>query len=83
MERAIAQGIDWLAARIEDGTWKQPSPIGFYFAKLWYFEKLYPIVFTASALQRWERRFNSQTKDVAPAAADVLAHTQPRSSTQL
>ena len=28
------------------------SPIGFYFAKLWYFEKLYPLIFTAGALAR-------------------------------
>jgi hypothetical protein len=26
------------------------SPIGFYFAKLWYYEKLYPLIFTVSAL---------------------------------
>jgi len=28
------------------------SPIGFYFAKLWYYEKLYPIIFTVGALNR-------------------------------
>jgi hypothetical protein len=36
------------------------SPIGFYFAKLWYFEKLYPLIFfTVSALSqvRMPRRF--------------------------
>ena len=26
------------------------SPIGFYFAKLWYYERLYPLVFTVAAL---------------------------------
>jgi squalene-hopene/tetraprenyl-beta-curcumene cyclase len=29
-----------------------PAPIGFYFARLWYFEKLYPLIFTAGALLR-------------------------------
>ena len=38
--------------RVEDGTFTDPSPIGFYFAKLWYFEKLYPIIFTVAALGR-------------------------------
>lgn len=29
-----------------------PAPIGFYFAKLWYFERLYPLIFTVSCLRR-------------------------------
>ena len=45
------RGVDWLIARVEDGTWVEPSPIGFYFAKLWYFERLYPVVFTVAALR--------------------------------
>ena len=47
----LSGGIDWLIRRVEDGTWTQPAPIGFYFAKLWYFERLYPIVFTVAALE--------------------------------
>jgi squalene-hopene/tetraprenyl-beta-curcumene cyclase len=27
-----------------------PSPIGLYFAKLWYYEKLYPLIFTVASL---------------------------------
>jgi squalene-hopene/tetraprenyl-beta-curcumene cyclase len=30
----------------------QPTPIGFYFAKLWYYERLYPLIFTVGALGR-------------------------------
>ena len=45
-------GTDWLLARVESGAWTQPSPIGFYFAKLWYYEKLYPMIFTVGALNR-------------------------------
>ena len=48
---AIEQGSDWLLCRVEDGTWTQPAPIGFYFAKLWYYERLYPMVFTVAALE--------------------------------
>jgi len=46
-----ARGATWLLSRIEDGTWTQPAPIGFYFAKLWYYERLYPMVFTVAALE--------------------------------
>ena len=42
----------WLVARVESGEWTQPAPIGFYFAKLWYFERLYPMIFTVGALHR-------------------------------
>lgn len=42
---------EWLIARIESGEWTNPSPIGFYFAKLWYYEELYPLIFTTAALR--------------------------------
>lgn len=45
-------GIEWLIGRVEDGSLSEPSPIGFYFARLWYFERLYPLIFTVSALRR-------------------------------
>ncbi|MFV0445842.1 MAG: prenyltransferase/squalene oxidase repeat-containing protein [Planctomycetaceae bacterium] len=33
-------------------TIADPAPIGFYFAKLWYFERLYPLIFAVSCLRR-------------------------------
>ncbi len=51
---AARAGALWLADRVEDGTWTQPAPVGFYFAKLWYFERLYPQLFTVGALGRAE-----------------------------
>jgi squalene-hopene/tetraprenyl-beta-curcumene cyclase len=56
LEEALDRGADWLLARVEDGTWTEPSPIGFYFAKLWYFERLYPQIFTVAAFNRLHRR---------------------------
>jgi squalene-hopene/tetraprenyl-beta-curcumene cyclase len=53
---AVDRGIEYLVRRVEDGTFTDASPIGFYFAKLWYFEKLYPIIFTVAALGRAVRR---------------------------
>ena len=52
VETAVFRGLSWLYDRIADGSVAEPSPIGFYFAKLWYFERLYPIIFTAAALRR-------------------------------
>ncbi len=49
---AASAGTDWLIARVEDDSWRDPAPIGFYFAKLWYFERLYPQIFTVAALGR-------------------------------
>jgi squalene-hopene/tetraprenyl-beta-curcumene cyclase len=51
-DKALARGVRWLVERVEDGSFLNASPIGFYFAKLWYFEKLYPLIFTAGALGR-------------------------------
>jgi squalene-hopene/tetraprenyl-beta-curcumene cyclase len=36
--------------QVESSEWKKPSPIGFYFARLWYYERLYPMIFTVGAL---------------------------------
>ncbi|WP_145052493.1 prenyltransferase/squalene oxidase repeat-containing protein [Lignipirellula cremea] len=49
---ALNKGLDWLIAAVEENRHRETSPIGFYFAKLWYYEKLYPIIFTVSALGR-------------------------------
>jgi squalene-hopene/tetraprenyl-beta-curcumene cyclase len=50
--QAALKGAEWLVERVEAGTIDQPAPIGFYFAKLWYFEKLYPLIFATAALGR-------------------------------
>jgi squalene-hopene/tetraprenyl-beta-curcumene cyclase len=55
---AVNNGLAWLVQQVETGGLSQPTPIGFYFAKLWYFEKLYPIIFTVAALGRAVRKFS-------------------------
>jgi squalene-hopene/tetraprenyl-beta-curcumene cyclase len=47
---AVAHGTRWLVEKVESGAYRGPAPIGFYFAKLWYYEKLYPLIFTVGAL---------------------------------
>ncbi len=54
---AVERGVQWLVEAVESGRFREPSPIGFYFAKLWYYEKLYPIIFTVAALGRARRKF--------------------------
>ena len=49
---AVDHGLRWLVERVEAGGLQDPTPIGFYFAKLWYFEKMYPIIFAVAALGR-------------------------------
>ena len=46
------QGVDRLLEMTENGTGFPASPIGLYFASLWYSEKLYPLIFTVEALKR-------------------------------
>ncbi len=50
---ACERSASWLANQVYEGTVKNPTPIGFYFARLWYFEELYPIIFAATGLNRW------------------------------
>lgn len=61
--RSIARGAAWLVAKVESGEWREPSPIGFYFAKLWYYERLYPLIFTAGALRGAERELKIMNEE--------------------
>lgn len=47
---ALDTATEWLVGRLEDFGHLQPAPIGLYFASLWYYEKLYPVVFSIEAL---------------------------------
>jgi squalene-hopene/tetraprenyl-beta-curcumene cyclase len=49
---ALSRGLQWLVEAVLAGRHRDCSPIGFYFAKLWYYEKLYPMMFTVAALGR-------------------------------
>jgi squalene-hopene/tetraprenyl-beta-curcumene cyclase len=55
-QEAVERGLQWLVVAVEERQFERPSPIGFYFANLWYYEKLYPLIFAAGALGR-ARRF--------------------------
>jgi len=51
----LAPSIQWLLAATRNGTHFPTAPIGLYFARLWYHEQLYPVVWTLGALQAARR----------------------------
>ena len=51
-EDAANAGLSWLIDAVGAERVGVSSPIGFYFAKLWYFEKLYPLIFAAGVMNR-------------------------------
>jgi len=55
VNESVTKGIDWLKYAVCGGFHHQSWPIGFYFAKLWYHERLYPLIFAAAALTRASR----------------------------
>lgn len=54
--RVVDRGAEWLAEKVVSGEWREPSPIGFYFAKLWYYERLYPLIWAVGALGKVAKR---------------------------
>ena len=55
--QAAWRGVEWLVRAGDAGCLQQCSPIGFYFAKLWYFEKSYPLIFATAALAKAKNKF--------------------------
>ncbi|MBN1417923.1 MAG: squalene--hopene cyclase [Planctomycetes bacterium] len=49
---AVDRAAAWLVEATGGGRRFAPAPIGLYFAKLWYHERLYPVIFCAAALER-------------------------------
>ncbi len=54
-QQSSSAALRGLIEAVESGRFREASPIGFYFAKLWYYEKLYPLIFTVAALGRASR----------------------------
>lgn len=49
---AVHYGVQWLIQFTGGGAKTTAAPIGLYFARLWYFEELYPLIFCAGATIR-------------------------------
>jgi len=48
---AMERGVAWLVEATKEGTEFAASPIGLYFARLWYHEKMYPVIWTLGAMK--------------------------------
>jgi squalene-hopene/tetraprenyl-beta-curcumene cyclase len=64
---AIIRGVEFLLESVQEGRHRVPWPISFYFAKLWYHERLYPLIFATTALGKYLR-----------ATAEDFDHDWPR-----
>jgi squalene-hopene/tetraprenyl-beta-curcumene cyclase len=51
-QKAGGEAVTWLLGATREGTEFRPAPIGLYFARLWYHERLYPVVWTTQAFRR-------------------------------
>lgn len=65
-DEGLASGVRNLLEAVERQDHRRCSPIGFYFAKLWYYERLYPRIFAASALGKLVRVLKEPMKNDPP-----------------
>ncbi len=75
--RSLDRGLAWLVEAVESRRFREPSPIGFYFAKLWYYEDLYPITMTVSALGHAVARLVGRHDAEPQVPAEVSPDTLP------
>ncbi len=61
---AVERGARWLMNAVEHEQ-LSPSPLGLYFARLWYYEELYPLIFALEGLARAGRSTRS-TRHIPP-----------------
>ena len=84
LHQSVTRGVQWLINAIELDCVSIHWPIGFYFAKLWYYEKMYPLVFAASALTKARSVFDNLPQNDS-LTNDSLTNdeklAQPRQST--
>jgi squalene-hopene/tetraprenyl-beta-curcumene cyclase len=55
---ALRSPLDWLLQATQHGTHFPSAPIGLYFARLWYHERLYPVIWTLKALKTARQRLS-------------------------
>ncbi|MBL9132801.1 MAG: hypothetical protein JNG86_16455 [Verrucomicrobiaceae bacterium] len=50
-DASVRKATEWLLEATKGGTHFPTAPIGLYFARLWYHERLYPVIWTLQALR--------------------------------
>lgn len=51
VSKPLERAVNWLLEATSNGTQFPAAPIGLYFARLWYHERLYPVIWTLAALK--------------------------------
>jgi squalene-hopene/tetraprenyl-beta-curcumene cyclase len=77
LQTSIERGLVWLIERTDRGRCFVPSPVGFYFAKLWYWEQLYPLIWTVGALEQVAAARGRHSDKTADKADVLLCETVP------
>lgn len=77
---AVEKGTAWLLSRIEKGEHRHASPMGFYFAKLWYYEKLYPLTFALGALGSLKQTIGGRQPSPKKPAEHAVSNSTPASA---
>ena len=72
IQHMVLKGLAWLTDSIERGNHERAAPIGLYFAKLWYYERLYPLIFATSALATATHVFATAPLPATPKKPRVL-----------
>lgn len=73
-EECCTRAARWLIEHQRpDGSWN-PAPIGFYFAVLWYYEELYPLVYALGGLGALSRALKAK-KEPNKATAENVGKT--------
>lgn len=67
---ACNRGVDWLLRHTGNGTAFAEAPIGLYFARLWYHERLYPVIWAHGA-------FRANISEAIPQASHDLQSREP------
>ena len=78
-ELAIEKGLECLVTMVERNHYRRASPIGLYFAKLWYYERVYPLIYATSTLGLAIRqsKIASRGNPPSPQSHPPLARSQP------
>jgi len=57
-QAALEAGLQWLVRAVQESRHRQAAAIGLHMARLWYYEKVYPLAFTVSALGQAVKSFS-------------------------
>ena len=70
----LEAGLQWLVRAVEESRHRQAAAIGLHLARLWYYEKVYPLAFTVSALGQAVKLFRGRRSAISQACSITRYH---------